>query len=67
MQFQLVPRVMAVYTDQEVIEPGQINVFVGGQQPNQKVKLQSPVLTSSFAVQGQVTQLKSCKYPGWGK
>ncbi|XP_072030528.1 uncharacterized protein [Amphiura filiformis] len=66
VQFQLVPRVMAVYTDQEVIEPGKINVFVGGQQPNQKVKLSSPVLNSSFVIQGQVTQLKSCKYPGWG-
>ncbi|XP_072030500.1 uncharacterized protein [Amphiura filiformis] len=66
VQFQLVPRVMAVYTDQEVIEPGKINVFVGGQQPNQKVKLSSPVLKSSFVIQGGVMQLKSCKYPGWG-
>lgn len=46
------PEQMAVYEDDNgfVVEPGRINVFVGGQQPNQEVSVGSNVLTGQFVI-----------------
>ncbi|XP_077989356.1 uncharacterized protein LOC144443692 [Glandiceps talaboti] len=62
--FTIVPRVMAVYTTQWVIEPGIYTVYVGGQQPNQVTQVPSNVLKGQFKVTGSPTPLSKCPYPG---
>ncbi|XP_077988499.1 uncharacterized protein LOC144442999 [Glandiceps talaboti] len=61
----IVPRVMAVYTDQWMIEPGLFTVYAGGQQPNQVThQVPSNVVTSQFVITGKPTTLNSCKFSG---
>ncbi|XP_041464587.1 beta-D-xylosidase 1-like [Lytechinus variegatus] len=64
LEFKIVPRVMAVYTDHWFLEPCTIDVFVGGQQPGQKVRAPSNVLNAKFQIAGVVTPLSKCPYPG---
>ncbi|XP_072166622.1 uncharacterized protein [Diadema setosum] len=63
-EFKIVPRVMAVYTDEWLLEPCTIEVYVGGQQPGQKVIVPSNVLSSKFQIVGAATPLSKCPYPG---
>ncbi|XP_077988489.1 uncharacterized protein LOC144442990 [Glandiceps talaboti] len=60
----IVPRVMAVYTDQWMIEPGLFTVYAGGQQPNQIHKVPSNVVTSQFVVDGKSSPLSGCSFQG---
>ncbi|XP_064596521.1 uncharacterized protein LOC135463130 [Liolophura sinensis] len=56
VKFVIDPRQMAQWddsTEQFFIEPGEIRVYAGGQQPNQKRTVNSNVLESSFQITGQ--------------
>lgn len=62
-EFTIVPKQLALWSDDEnafVIGPMQINVWAGGQQPNQAVAVPSNVLSSSFTIVGAQTNLTSC-------
>lgn len=61
LTFTIEARMMAVYKDQLVVEPGTIEVYVGGQQPGQKVTLSSNVLKGSFKVTGSTVPLSKCQ------
>ncbi|PIK62177.1 putative beta-D-xylosidase 1 [Apostichopus japonicus] len=61
LTFTIEARMMAVYKDQLVIEPGTIEVYVGGQQPNQKMSLSSNVLQGSFKITGSTVPLSKCQ------
>ena len=43
-----------------VIMPGQYNVFVGGQQPNQETSAPSNVLHTTFTIDSSPTKLDDC-------
>ncbi|XP_070573812.1 uncharacterized protein [Ptychodera flava] len=61
VNIEIFPRVMAVYTDQFVLEPGLYTVYMGGQQPNQVThQVPSNVVTSQFTIEGTVTSLNQC-------
>ncbi|XP_052242270.1 uncharacterized protein LOC127852358 isoform X2 [Dreissena polymorpha] len=55
-KFVITPEQMAVWTDAQgfVVQPGFIDVHVGGQQPNQARSVGSNILTTSFQIVGQV-------------
>ncbi|XP_002740189.1 uncharacterized protein LOC100375100 [Saccoglossus kowalevskii] len=55
------PRLMAVYTNKWVIEPGVYTVYAGGQQPHQSTKVPSNVLRGHFTVDGHTTPLSQCQ------
>ncbi|XP_077869988.1 uncharacterized protein LOC100375243 [Saccoglossus kowalevskii] len=61
VHFTIAPRMMAVYTDQWVIEPGVYTVYVGGQQPNQATKVPSNILEEKFTITDPITPLSDCK------
>ena len=48
--FTVTAREMQLWTTQWEILPGTMDVYVGGQQPNQATKVPSNVLMSSFQV-----------------
>ncbi|XP_071942033.1 uncharacterized protein [Antedon mediterranea] len=58
VMFTVPPRVMAVYTDSLVIEPGVFLFQAGGQQP------QSWTNSVSFEIVGTVTKLSDCAFQG---
>ncbi|XP_067666437.1 uncharacterized protein [Haliotis asinina] len=53
-EFTLDPRNMAVWTDNDgwVVLPGTMNIYVGGQQPNQRMSVGSNVLQRQFQIIG---------------
>jgi len=63
ISFTLEPSQMTViseYDFQEVIEPGFFILYAGGQQPNQKTKVPSNVLSTKFQIIGNETPLSQC-------
>ncbi|XP_052812007.1 uncharacterized protein LOC128239425 [Mya arenaria] len=54
-KFTVTARQLAVWTDDKgfVVEPGVIDVYVGGQQPNQRRTVPSNVLNTHFQIDGQ--------------
>ncbi|XP_065919367.1 uncharacterized protein [Dysidea avara] len=66
VEFSITARQMATYKEKEfnpatwVIMPGQYNVFVGGQQPNQEISAPSNVLHTTFTIRGKPTKLDDC-------
>ncbi|XP_052810014.1 uncharacterized protein LOC128238290 isoform X5 [Mya arenaria] len=54
-KFTVNARQLAVWTDDKgfVVEPGVIDVYVGGQQPNQRRTVPSNVLNTHFQIDGQ--------------
>ncbi|XP_022105210.1 probable beta-D-xylosidase 5 isoform X2 [Acanthaster planci] len=54
------PRVRAVYEKTLVVKPGKFMLFAGGQQPGQKRRMSSNVLTADFTVVGRMTNLSDC-------
>lgn len=52
LNFDIEPNQMAVYEDDNgfVVRPGRINVYVGGQQPNQVTSVGSNVLNGQFTI-----------------
>ncbi|XP_038072715.1 probable beta-D-xylosidase 6 [Patiria miniata] len=56
-------RVRAVYNGQAdtlIVQPGKFYLYAGGQQPGQKRRISSNVLTSAFTVVGSMTKLSDC-------
>ncbi|XP_006823397.1 uncharacterized protein LOC100375395 [Saccoglossus kowalevskii] len=61
VHFAVLPRMMAIYTTQWMIEPGVYNVYAGGQQPNQVTQgVPSNVVMTSFTIEGPSTPLNKC-------
>ena len=66
VEFSITAQQMAMYKEKGyspatwVIMPGQYNVFVGGQQPNQETSAPSNVLHTTFSIDGNPTKLDDC-------
>lgn len=58
--FVIEARMMAVFKNELVVEPGTIDVYVGGQQPGQKRSLSSNILQGSFVIKGNTVPLSKC-------
>ncbi|XP_070541987.1 uncharacterized protein [Ptychodera flava] len=63
VKFTIVPRMMAVYTDQWMLLSGKYTVYVGGQQPMTKKSVPSPVLSAKFTLEDSAP-LSKCSHPG---
>ena len=53
--FTIAPAQFAVYTNELVIEPGKINVYLGGQQYGQETSVPSNVLQAVIEISGTAT------------
>ncbi|KAJ8029229.1 putative beta-D-xylosidase 6 [Holothuria leucospilota] len=58
--FVIEARMMAVFKNELVVEPGTIDVYVGGQQPGQARSLSSNILQGSFVIKGNTVPLSKC-------
>jgi len=61
--FTIQPTELALWLDEAtgfVLEPGTFTISVGGQQPDQAVKVPSNVLKDTFTIVGQRTPLSTC-------
>ncbi|XP_069828748.1 uncharacterized protein [Dendropsophus ebraccatus] len=60
VSLSVLPRQRAVWAKHWILEPGNFNLYVGGQQPFQITKVPSNVLEATFTVQGVARPLNTC-------
>ncbi|NXR10035.1 BGLM glucosidase, partial [Semnornis frantzii] len=60
LSFQVVAEQRAVWAQDWQLEPGTFTVFAGGQQPAQKTRVPSEVLSTQFTVTGTAQPLHGC-------
>ncbi|NXX34088.1 BGLM glucosidase, partial [Nicator chloris] len=58
--FQVLAKQRAVWAQDWQLEPGTFTLFAGGQQPGQKMRAPSEVLSARFSVTGTARPLRGC-------
>lgn len=60
LSFQVLAEQRAVWVQDWRLEPGTFTLFAGGQQPGQKTRAPSEVLSARFSVTGTAQPLRGC-------